>query len=685
MAKWQSVEGSPSPLGVHWIEAEQACNFALYSKHAAAVTLLLYREDDLVRPVVTHAFDPLRNKSGRVWHARLPRQAMGGAVYYAYRVDGPPPAGPFEWHQFNPRKILFDPFSETIFFPRSFDREAALGPEDNSGKAPLGVLWVTAADYDWDGDRRPRHEADLVIYELHVRGFTRNPNSGVTPGKPGTLAGLAEKIPYLKELGVTAVELMPVFEFDPASGDTWGYMPLSFFSPHSPYASRGEPGGDIAEFQDLVKALHRADIEVFLDAVYNHTGEGNEQGPTYSYKGIDNSTYYLADEPPERPYADFSGTGNTLNCANRHTRRLILSSLHHWVTRMHVDGFRFDLASVFARKEDGTLNFDDPPIFGQISGDPCFANVRLIAEPWDAAGAYQLGRGFPDTSWLQWNGQFRDDVRRFLRGDPGLVGRVMARLYGSDDLFPGTPFDAYHPYQSINFVTCHDGFTLYDLVAYNTKHNEANGHANADGTDYNWSWNCGHEGDEGAPPEVLALRRRQAKSFCTLLLLANGTPMLRAGDEFLQTQRGNNNPYNQDNETTWLDWSRRETFADVFRFFKLMIAFRKAHPSLCRSRFWRDDVRWVGVGPAVDFSDDSHSFAFALDGKRQQDRSLYVMINAWREPLRFEIQQSGPWARAIDTALDSPEDIAEVGRETPLSAAHYVVGPRSVVVLVSSA
>ncbi|HET6370752.1 MAG TPA: glycogen-debranching protein, partial [Nitrospiria bacterium] len=374
--------------------------------------------------------------------------------------------------------------------------------------------------------------------------------------------------------------------------------------------------------------------------------------------------------------------GNTLKMQSPQVLQLIMDSLRYWVTEMHVDGFRFDLASIFTRNNDGSINLSDPPIIFEISADPLFANVRLIAEVWDVS-SYQLGRSFPGITWLQWNGRYRDDVRAFVREDAGKVNALMSRLYGSDDLFPDLLPDAYHPYQSVNFITCHDGFSLYDLVSYNSKHNEANGHRNTDGTDYNLSWNCGWEGNEGVPKEVLELRRRQVKNFCALLLLSNGTPMFCAGDEFMNTQGGNNNPYNQDNETTWLNWDLLEKNRDVFRFFKEMIAFRKAHPSLSRSRFWREDVRWYGAGAEVDRSDESRSLAFYLRGGSENDDDLYVMINASANDLEFEIQEceDGEWRRVADTALPSPDDFSEPGAEPRLKARCYTVKGRSVVIL----
>jgi glycogen operon protein len=679
--RWETIEGAPFPLGATWVESEQAFNFALYSKHAERVTLVLYGANDLARPLVSRTLHPRIDKSGRIWHCRLRREEMGGARYYAYRVWGP--AGPDHpgWHAFDGNKILLDPFARAVFFPPRFDRAAACGRGSNAGQAPLGILAAHDEPFDWGHDRAPRHDSDLVIYELHVRGFTANPNSGVGEGVRGTYLGVVEKIPYLKELGITAVELMPVFQFDPQEGNYWGYMPLSFFAPHQGYACGGR--GAHHEFRTMVKALHEANIEVILDVVYNHTAEGDHRHPVYSFKGIDAETYYLMTGDPRAPFANYSGCGNTLRAASRAVRHLIRESLRYWVTEMHVDGFRFDLAAVASRGPDGSVDAEDPPLFGDLT-IPELAGVRLIAEPWDAGGLYQLGSRFPGLRMRQWNGRFRDDVRRFARGDASMVGALMSRLYGSDDLFPDGPVDVYQPFQSVNYVTAHDGFTLHDLVTYGQRRNWANGHANTDGPAEEYGWNCGWEGDEGAPPEVTALRRRQVKNLACLLFLANGTPMLRAGDEFLQTQGGNNNPYNQDNATSWLDWDRLRAHRDVFRFVRGLIAFRKAHPSLCRSRFWHDDVRWYGVGPAVDLAHDSHSVAFCLHGASAAEGDLYVMISAYWEPLTFTIQEGAPgtWRRVIDTARESPDDLREPGTEAALGSLTYPVAPRSVVVLI---
>jgi isoamylase len=670
MNRWRSIEGAPYPLGATWIESEDAYNFAIYSKHATGIVLLVYSAEDTVRPIYRHRMAYPANKTGRIWHCRIPASAMPGARFYAYMIEGPfdPAAG----QRFDANKVLLDPYSNIVFFPKDFSRQAATRPGSNAGQAPLGFLPRHKGTFEWGDDCRPEHTHDAVIYELHVKGFTKSPTSLVAPENRGTYAGLIERIPYLKELGITIVELMPVQQFDPVEGNYWGYMPLSFFAPHVGY-SRGRGEDVVNEFKSMVKALHEAGIEVILDVVYNHTTELDESGPTYSFRGIDNSTYYLLEDDRSQ-YRNDCGTGNVLHCGNRYVRTMILDSLRFWVREMHVDGFRFDLASIFTRDNEGRINLNDPPIISEISSDPDFAGIRLIAEAWDLA-SYQLGRSFPGITWLQWNGKFRDDIRAFLRGDDDKVNALVCRLYGSDDLFPDQLIYAYHAYQSVNFVASHDGFTLYDLVSYNTKHNEANGENNADGPENNVSWNCGWEGDAGASYEVIALRKRQIKNYCCVLLLANGTPMLSAGDEFMRTQRGNNNPYNQDNETSWIDWTLRDKNPDIFRFFQRMIAFRKSHPSLCRSRFWRDDVSWHASG--------ARRIDFYLRGESQEDADMYVMINAGGEDESVSVpqQHTGPWIRVVDTSLPSPDDIVEEGGGISVNAARYLVRARSVVVL----
>jgi glycogen operon protein len=624
---WRAREGSPAPLGVTYISADEQFNFAIYSKHATGIRLLLYSQSDPVSPIHVEELSWSRHKSGRVWHCRLSEKLVKGASYYAYQIDGPQNFA--EGQRFDPAKVLLDPYARAVHFPSGFSRSAASHPGGNPGRAPLGVLAAHAVPFEWACASAPRHTHDAVIYELHIRGFTKRANSGVSEGKRGTYGGLIEKIPYLKDLGVTIVELLPVFQFDPQEGNYWGYMPLSFFALHGAYGTDSSCGQQIAEFKTMVDAFHGAGIEVIIDVVYNHTAEGDESGPTYSFRGIDNTTYYLLDRDLSR-YRNDSGTGNVIHASNRYVSGFILDSMRYWAGEMHIDGFRFDSASLFTRRSDGSIDLDEPPIIAAIQSDPVLANCRLIAEAWDIA-SYQLGRTFPGITWLQWNGKFRDDVRSFVRGDAERSGSLMTRLYGSTDLFPDTIEAAFHAFQSVNFITCHDGFCLYDLLSYDTKRNETNGHGGRDGSDANYSWNHGFEGDDGAPEDVIRLRHRQAKNFIALLMLANGTPMLVAGDEFLHTQGGNNNPYNQDNETTWLDWSKLEQNREIFRFTKEMIAFRKSHPSIARSRFWRDDATPFGaIGP---FESRSSELAYWLRGASESDCDLYVMINgAARDP-----------------------------------------------------
>ena len=455
------------PLGASWIEEEQAFNFALCAEHAESVTLLLYSPGDLANPILTFRFDSLHNKSGRIWHCRIPLSQVDDARYYAYSVSGQAVAG---LHAFDHEKVLLDPYARGVFFPPAFDRKLASRPGSNAGKAPLGILPVHRWEFDWAEDVSPRPESDAIVYELHVKGYTKNPNSEVHPSGAGTYSGLTEKIPYLKDLGITVVELMPIFQRDPHEGDYWGYMPLNFFAPHAQYASSLADDEQHLEFRNMVKAFHRAGIAVVLDVVYNHTCEGDNSGPTYSFKGLDATGYYMMSPDPTNPYANYSGTGNTLNFSQAHVRKMVMDSLRYWKNEMHIDGFRFDLASVFSRNADGSLNWGNAPIFSEIAADPELGRLALIAEPWDV-GAYQLGRGFPGTTWIQWNARYRDDVRRFVRGDAGMIPDLMRRIYGSDDLFPDSRADAYHAFQSVNYIDSHDGFTLYDLVSYNQKKN----------------------------------------------------------------------------------------------------------------------------------------------------------------------------------------------------------------------
>ena len=679
--EWHRQYGAPWPLGVRWIEKEQAYNFAIYSKHATAVELLFFSASDFEQPLRHVDLEPRTHKSGPVWHTRISNSKLAQAKYYAYRIDGPHPTGGFELHHFDSQKLLVDPYARDVFFPPKFERQAAITPGENIGRAPLGVLPSKSVQFDWGADSSIRHGSDLIIYEVHVKGFTEHPSSGVQEDRRGTFLGLIEKIPYLNSLGITAIELMPVFQFDPQEGNYWGYMPLSFFAPHDGYSSRSGASDQHTEFREMVKQMHMAGIEVILDVVYNHTCESDQFGPTYCFKGIDTSTYYIMSGDPKRPFSNFSGTGNTLHTSNRATRQIIVDSLRYWVKEMHVDGFRFDLASIFTRGTDGAICSQEPPIFGQIAADPDLAGIRLIAEPWDM-GADQLGRGFPGTQWMQWNSAYQRCMHRFVRGDEAMVPELMTRIYGSSDLFPDDCLNALRPFQSINYINCHDGFSLFDLVSYNQRRNQANGQQNTDGKS-ELSWNCGFEGDDGTPSEVRNLRIRQAKNFFVLLMLSAGTPMFRMGDEFLQTQFGNNNPYNQDNETSWIHWRKAEEYSGFLDFCRELIAFRKSHSSICRSVFWHDSIRWYGTEHTPDLSNNSRSIAYCLHGTQDDPYDLYVMINAESQAKTFGVFERSheEWRMVIDTSLGRPLDIQDYASAATCKGNYAKVEPRSIVVL----
>jgi len=545
------------------------------------------------------------------------------------------------------------------------------------------------AGYDWEGDRPlQRPASQTIIYEMHVRGFTRHASSGLPEEKRGTYAGLVEKIPYLKELGITAVELLPVFQFDAQDAPAglvnyWGYAPVSFFAPHHGYSSRQEPLGPITEFRDMVKALHRAGIEVILDVVFNHTAEGDQDGPTLSFRGLENDTYYMLEKDRAR-YSNYSGTGNTLNGNHPVVRRMILDSLRYWVEEMHVDGFRFDLASILDRDESGNL-LPNPPVLWDIDSEPVLASAKLIAEAWDAAGLYQVGT-FVGDSWREWNGRFRDDVRSFFRGDEGFAGPMADRLLGSPQIYSHKEREAE---QSINFITCHDGFTLNDLVSYEQKCNGANGEGSRDGANDNRSCNWGIEGptDDAA---VELLRNRQVKNFLATTLLSLGLPMILMGDEARRTQAGNNNAYCQDNEISWFDWELPAKYADIHRFARMINAHRMMRdcaPALQHSslnELLREANReWHGVKLGQpDWSHHSHSLACSVRC-RAEKLLFHLIFNAYWEPLEFElpVTKGDRWHRLIDTSLETPHDIMEWAYAPPVTTYTYKAGPRSVVVL----
>jgi len=678
-------EGASAPLGATVLPG--GVNFSVFSKHATRMDLLLFDDPDGERPARIIPLDPNRHRTYHYWHVFVPDLVPGQV--YAYRAHGP--FSPEHGRRFDGEKTLLDPYGLAVAVPEAYDRKAARRPGDNAATAMKSVVADPRA-YDWEGDRPLRRPfTRTVIYELHVRGFTRHPSSGVAPLKRGTYAGLIEKIPYLQDLGITAVELLPVFQFDPQDGpeglvNYWGYQPVSFFAPHHAYSSRQDPLGVLDEFRDMVKALHRAGIEVILDVVFNHTTEGGQDGPTLSYRGLANDYYYILEADKSR-YADYTGCGNTLNANQAIVRRLIQDSLRHWVIQMHVDGFRFDLASILTRDETGHPQ-PNPPVLWDIESDPLLTGTKLIAEAWDAAGLYQVG-SFVGDSWQEWNGRFRDDVRRFLRAEAGSVSRLATRLLGSPDIYGRDDREAE---QSINFVTCHDGFTLNDLVSYDRKHNESNGEGNRDGSDDNLSWNCGVEGPTD-DPAIEALRNRQVKNFLAISMLAAGTPMLLMGDEVRRTQGGNNNAYCQDGETSWFDWSLRETHADVHRFVKRLNAFRQNREIVTEQGvvslielLRRVGVDWHGVALGrPDWSDGSHSLAATFRSPRA-GFLVHGMFNAYWEPLSFELppipgEAHGGWRRMLDTALASPDDLCPWQEAPVVEQAVYVVQPRSVVVL----
>jgi len=685
--KRRATSGESAPLGA--TPSPGGVNFSLFSRHASEVELLLFDREDSAAPTHVVRLDPRCNRTYYYWHVFMPDVHPG--QIYGYRVDGA--FDPKNGLRFDPAKILLDPYGRGVTVPANYSREAARRAGDNTPVAMKSVV-IDPSEYDWEADTPLAQPCSrTIVYEMHVRGFTCHPSSGVAEEKLGTYAGIIEKIPYLQRLGITAVELLPVFQFDPQdcpSGlvNYWGYAPVSFFAPHQAYSSRREGSGPVNEFRDMVKALHRAGIEIILDVVFNHTAEGDHSGPTLSFKGVDNSTYYILEQDRSR-YGNYSGTGNTLNANHPIVRRAILDSLRYWVREMHVDGFRFDLASILARDSSGHP-LANPPVLWDIESDPALAGTKIIAEAWDAAGLYQVG-SFIGDSWREWNGKFRDDVRSFFRSEHGSVRRVADRIVGSPEIYGNKEREAE---QSINFVTCHDGFTLNDLVSYDRKHNQENREDNRDGANDNRSWNCGVEGPTD-DPLIEKLRNRQVKNLLTVTLLSLGMPMILMGDEVRRTQRGNNNMYCHDNEINWLDWGLIDKHGDIFRFVRLLIQrrlLRDTGPELERkslNQLIRESHKaWHGVKPhQPDWSDNSHSLAFSVEIAKER-LLFYLILNAYWESLDFELPSvengSGePWRRWIDTTLDSPQDIVEWQTTSPILGKTYRAGPRSIVALLA--
>ncbi|WP_231607693.1 glycogen debranching protein GlgX [Streptacidiphilus albus] len=676
--------GRPFPLGATLVPG--GVNFAVYSNQATAMSVVLFKRGDS-EPYAELEY-PDEFRTGAIFSMTVFGLDHDN-IEYGFRADGP--FEPTRGHRFDPRRVLSDPYARIVSGRDVWGKV----PDWNDGYQYRSRVGLD--DFDWGTDTPPRIPTeDLVVYEAHVRGFTQSPSSGTLA--PGTFAGLREKIPYLRQLGVNCVELMPIFEFDecdnsrtnPDTGEQlynfWGYNTLSFMAPKAGYAATGRWGMQSDEFRTLVKDLHAAGIEVVLDVVFNHTAEGNELGPTISFRGLDNATYYML--TPEGYYYNFSGTGNTVNCNHPVVREFVLSCLRHWVADFHVDGFRFDLAAILSRDEDGTP-IPNPPLLELLAFDPVLRECKLIAEAWDAAGLYEVGRFPAYGRWSEWNGKYRDTVRRFLKGDSGTVTELAARVVGSPDLYAGRGATA-----SINFLTAHDGFTLADMVSYNDKHNEANGEGNNDGANDNNSWNCGVEGPTD-DPEVNALRRRQMKNALAILFTSQGVPMMLSGDEFGRTQQGNNNTYCQDNELSWVDWGLAESNAELLDFTRGLIAFRSAHMVL-RSSGHPDgstpegdqlpDVSWHGTEVGnPDWSADSRLLAVLRSGLGDSD-CVYTAMNAHWEAQTLNLPQlpgGMVWHIAVDTFAPAPHDLHQVGREPELEdPSSYRIGPRSVVVLV---
>ncbi len=684
--------GHPLPFGASVVP--NGVNFSICSSAATSCSLVLFN----------------KGESEPFAEIRYPDEFRLGDVYsmtvfdldyetleYGFRMDGPfdPQAG----DRFDKTKILSDPYARVIG-----GRDVWLAKPDWDDKYQHRAR-LAFDDFDWENDNPLNIPfEDLIVYEMHVRGFTAHPSSGAAYA--GTYAAIREKIPYLKELGINCVELLPIFEFDewennrphPETGELlinyWGYSTIGFFAPKAGFAATGKFGMQVDELKSLVKELHAAGIEIILDVVFNHTAEGDQRGPTISFRGIDNRKYYIL--TPEGYYYNFSGTGNTFNCNHPVVRNLVLDALRYWASEYHIDGFRFDLASILGRDQNGAP-LANPPLLEALAYDPVLAHCKLVAEAWDAGGLYQVG-SFPAYGrWAEWNGKYRDSVREFIKGETGLVPELTNRIQGSPDLY------FYRgPTASVNFITCHDGFTLRDLVSYNDKHNEANGENNNDGGNDNHSWNCGHEG-ETSDEEINRLRLQLSKNALTLLMVSRGIPMILMGDEIGRTQRGNNNAYCHDSEISWMDWNQIERNAELLRFSKAIFNFRNNHPVL-RSRNYFQYRDYVGSGlPDIsfhgtqawncDYSGGSRCFSFLLCGQhakegRAKDEDIYVGFNMYWEALPFELprpRQGAPWKVAVNTSMRPPYDICDSRQASPLDDQRQVIiGARSVVILTAS-
>lgn len=672
--KFETSRGSPHPFGT--TKLTKGVNFALFSKHAVEVSLCLFHIEDS-DPFLEIPLDPIGNKTGDVWHILV--ENLPPLCCYGYRVSGP--YNPLKGFFFDNRVVLLDPYAKQIASPIKW----GVNPKKNALNQRKAFVYPHHA-FDWGEDQHPKIPLqDLIIYEMHVRGFTQDPSSHVK--HRGTFLGIIDKIPHLKSLGINAVELMPLHEFDemehvrfiPETDELlynyWGYSTVNFFSPMNRYATSLK--GALSEFKTLVKELHAHGIEVILDVVYNHSSEGNQQGPILSFKGLENPVYYMLG--PFGDYYNFSGCGNTMNCNHPVVRELILESLRYWVTEMHVDGFRFDLASILVRSRDGTP-LQNPPLIEAISYDPILAHTKLIAEAWDAGGLYQVG-SFPAMgAWAEWNGKYRDDVRNFIKGSDGAAGIFATRMSGSQDLYGKERL----PSHSINFITSHDGFTLADLVAYNEKHNLPNGEENRDGDNNNLSWNCGVEG-ETDDSTILALRERQRKNFHVALMVSQGVPMILMGDEYGHTKEGNNNTWSHDSRLNWFQWDTLEKNSDFFRFYQKMIQFRRSHPVLTSSRFLgQKDIVWHGIEPMkADWSGQNRFIACSLPDPLN-NYTLYIAFNASFKEITAHLPwRDKPWRRHIYTFLPAPQDIVDEDQAEVYSTKTFTFAPHSALILKS--
>lgn len=678
--------GYPEKIGVTF--TKDGVNFCVYSRLARSVELLFFKEKNSSRASHIFQLSDLTHKTSYYWHIFI--EGVKAGQLYGFRVNGDNDQA--KGIRFFPNKVLLDPYGLLVDQGENYSREAAIREGSNIDKC-LKSMVVDIDDYDWGNDKHPRHPfAKSVIYEIHVGGFTRHKSSGLTKSKRGTYAGIIQKIPYLKELGITAVEFMPIHQFDPTEDHAglpnyWGYSPISLFSVHRDYSEDQSPLGPINEFRDMVKALHAADIEVILDVVYNHTAEGNHHGPTLSLRGFDSSVYYILSKD-RQDYMNFSGCGNTINGTHSVVRRLIIDSLHFWVKKMHVDGFRFDLASILSRDEIGRP-MPSPPTLWSIETDPILAPVKLIAEAWDAAGLNQVG-SLPGNRWREWNGYFRDDVRGFFRGDKGRLSKFASRIIGSPDVYANQNLV---PEKSVNFITCHDGFTLYDLVSYNQKHNEANGENNHDGENNNISWNHGVEGDTD-DANINKLRLQQMKNMLATTLISLGTPMILMGDEIARSQKGNNNGYCQDNEDFWFNWDDIEKHKSLFNFTKALIKHRSLRQGV---QFFdtqrktlsilleQSSIHWHGTRlNQPDWEDNSHSIMLEVKPTGSDLVTLYIFNSYW-QALDFELpdHHGEKWLRYIDTHLNDGKDMYQAGQKKYYYTNKCTVQARSTVILVS--